>query len=191
MQLKCPACNAAFSLDAAMALDAGRAALLAALAMPAPLAMLLAQYLGMFRAHGRALAFDRTERLLGDLKPMLDAQSVVRNNVTRACPLVLWQQGLERMVEHRNAGKLQLPLKSHGYLLEIVFGLADSVDARQEKAVEQTKRTGEARNQGDAQMDRVRAISRARGDLEIGLITHEQAEAQLRAAGIDPEALDR
>lgn len=196
MQVKCPACNATFSLEAALAIDAGRSALLVALQMPAPLGQLLAMYLGMFRAAGRALAFSRAESLLLELKPMLDNNMVERNGIKRACPLALWQQGLERMVEHRNVGKLQLPLKTHGYLLEIVFALADAADAQQEKSVEKSRRSGVAGNasapsQGDQQMARLRAISRARGDLEMGLITREQAETQLRDAGINPEVLDK
>ena len=189
MQMKCPACNAGFSLEAAFGVDAGRSALLVALQMPA-LGGLLAQYLGMFRSAGRALAFDRVEKLLVELKPMLDGQFVVRNGLRRACPPELWQQALERMVEHRNAGKLQLPLKTHGYLLEIVFALADAAGAKEERATEETRRRGEGRDQGTDRMARMQVISRARGDVELGLLTREQAQQQLREAGINPEALD-
>jgi len=189
MQVKCPACSAAFSLDAAIGVDAGRSALLTALQLPA-LRGLLVQYLAMFRATGRALAFDRVEKLLAELKPMLDEQFVVRNGLRRACPLELWQQALDRMVEHRNAGKLQLPLKSHGYLLEIAFALAEQVGAKEERATEESRRRGESRQQGDQRIERIQLVSRLRGDLQLGLLSREVAEKRLREAGIDPEALD-
>lgn len=189
MLLKCPACNAGFSLEAALAVDAGRSALLAALQMPA-LGGLLAHYLGMFRAAGRSLSFDRVEKLLAELKPMLDGQNVTRNGLTRPCPHALWQQGLERMVEHRDAGKLQLPLKTHGYLLEIVFGLAETAGAKQEKVQEAERRTGAQRADGEERMRRQFIISGARGDVELGLITPDQARQRLRDAGINPEVLN-
>jgi hypothetical protein len=189
MQLKCPSCNASFSLEAALAVDAARSALVAALNMPA-LGGLLAHYLGLFRATGRALAFARVENLLSTLKPMLDEQIVVRNGLTRRCPHALWQQGLERMIEQRDAGRLQLPLKSHGYLLEIVFALAEQAGAKEEKAIEESRRRGDARQQGQQTVDRMLLISRIRGDVQLGLITPDEAIAKLHDIGIGPEALN-
>jgi hypothetical protein len=190
MQVKCPACNAAFSLEAALAIDAGRSALMTALQMPAPLAMLWAQYLALFRAPSRALAFDRADRLMSELLPMLASSTVVRDGVTRPAPLPVWQQGIERMLELRNSNKLQLPLKSHGYLLEIVAGLAEQQAAAAERLQEADRRVGRHREQGSSQVARIEALSRIRGDLELGLITREVAEERLRAAGINPEALN-
>lgn len=189
MLLKCPACSASFSLESALAVDAGRSALVAALNMPA-LGGLLAHYLGMFRAKGRALAFARVENLLSELKPMLDEHVVVRNGLRRQCPHALWQQALERMVEQRDAGKLDLPLKTHGYLLEIVFALAEKACAQNEKTVEETRRRGERSNQGDERVARMNLISRMRGDVALGLVTREAAIEQLRTQGINPEAID-
>ena len=190
MQIKCPACNAAFSLDAALALDAGRSAVLTALRMPAPLATLIAQYIGMFRAAGRALSFDRTDRLLTELLPFLEQQIVTRNGATRPCPLALWQQALERMVELRNAGKLQLPLKTHGYLLEIAFALADSADAKQERAVEESRRRGDARADGDRRLRQIEAGYRIRSDLALGLIDRPEAERRAKEIGIPLEQIN-
>lgn len=191
MQVKCPACHASFSLEAALAIDAGRSAMMQALAMPAPLARLLAAYLGMFRSAARAINFDRVEKLLVELHPMLDRQQVTRNGSTRAAPLAVWQAGFERMVELRDAGKLDLPLKTHGYLLEIVFSLADKVEAKAERDVEQQRQRGEHRNAPvKAEVERAWQISHIRADLGLGLITREQAVEKLAAAGIKPEALN-
>lgn len=191
MQVKCPACNAAFSLEVALAIDAGRSALMQALAMPAPVARVLAAYLGMFRAAGRAINFDRVEKLLVELHPMLDQQRVTRNGSTRHAPLSVWQAGFERMVELRDTGKLDLPLKSHGYLLEIVFSLADKVEAKAEREVEQQRQRGEHRNAPvKAEVERAWQISHIKADLGLGLITREQAVEKLVAAGIKPEVLN-
>jgi len=189
MLLKCPCCNASFSLEAALAVDAGRSALAAALQMPA-LGGLLGFYLGMFRARGRALAFTRAESLLCELKPMLDQQIVVHGGLTRRCPHSTWQQGLVRMIELRDKGTLDLPLKSHGYLLDVVFRLAEKAGAKEEQAVETARRSGAARDQGAQRMERFTAISRIRGDVQLGLMTRDQAIDALRELGLGPEALN-
>lgn len=192
MQVKCPACNAAFSLEAALAIDAGRSALMQALAMPAPLARGLAAYLGLFRASNRAIHFDRVERLLAELHPMLEAQQVSRNGATRSAPLAIWQAGFDRMAELRDTGKLDLPLKSHGYLLEIVFSLADKAEAAAERQVEKSRQRGEHRSPTpvSSQVERTWKISRVKADLDLGLITVDQAAERLAAEGISPEALN-
>lgn len=188
MQIKCPSCYAVFSLETAVALDAARAALSTALQMPAPLSGLIAQYLGMFRSAGRVLAFDRAERLMAELLPMLTEQRVERAGNARACPLPIWQQALERMVEHRAAGKLELPLKSHGYLLEIAFGLADKAEANAEREAEERRRSGAHRRAEPAQQSdaatRSELYHRAAADVRLGLLTPAQAVEKLRAAGL-------
>lgn len=190
MQLKCPSCSASFALEAALAVDAARSALVRAMAMPAPLGPLLAQYLGLFRSKGRALAFDRVERLLAELEPLLTAETVERNGNERRCPLATWQQALELVMEHRDSDKLRLPLKSHGYLFEIAYSMADQLGAIAERQQEQDRRKGTAREQGDQQLDRAYAISQVRGDIELGLITPEQGRERLEKRGINPEVLN-
>lgn len=190
MRITCPSCCASFSLDVALQMDASRSALMRALQMPAPLASLWAQYLGLFRSKGRALAHDRADRLMAELLPLLDAGTVVRNGNTRAAPLELWRAALEQMVELRNADKLQLPLKSHGYLLEIVFAAAERGAAKAERQVEETRRTGEHRRTANANLERLDRLSRIRGDFQNGLIDRDQAETKLREIGYGPEAID-
>jgi hypothetical protein len=190
MQIRCGNCNASQSLEVAIGVESARGALGVALQMPAPLHRPLVQYLGMFRAAGRALAFDRVEKLLTGLLPMLESQTVTRNGLTRACPVALWQAGFERMVDQRDNGKLQLPLKSHGYLLEIVAALADQAGAKEEKAQEATVRSGSARADGDKKLERLQVISQARGEIDLGLLTLDAAKQRLREAGINPEVLD-
>lgn len=188
MQIKCPSCYAVFSLETAVALDAARAALSTALQMPAPLSGLIAQYLGMFRSAGRVLAFDRAERLMAELLPMLTEQRVERAGNARVCPLPIWQQALERMVEHRAAGKLELPLKSHGYLLEIAFGLADKAEAAAEREAEERRRSGAHRRAEPADQSNAATRSelyhRVAADVRLGLLSPAQAVEKLRAAGL-------
>lgn len=180
MKLTCPACYAQYTLDAALGANASRSALATALAMPAPLATALGVYLGMFRAPNRAVAPDRLERLLAELLPQLQAEEVTRNGNTRRAPLALWQDGLKQMVEQRDAGKLHLPLKSHGYLLEIVYAAADRVEAVAERTTEAERRTGQNREQAERKHELDRRIGVIRNDVALGLI--EPAEGERRIA---------
>lgn len=190
MRVTCPSCCAMFSLDVALQMDASRVALLRALHMPAPLAGLWAQYLGLFRAKGRALAHDRADKIMAELLPMLDAGTVVRNGNTRPASIDVWRAALEQMVELRNADKLQLPLKSHGYLLEIVFAAADRGAAKAEQAVEVTRQRGQHRDNASDRLARLDKLSIIRGDLKNGLIDRTTAELRLCDLGFAPEALD-
>lgn len=190
MRITCPSCGAGFSLDVALQMDASRSALMRALHMPAPLAGLWAQYLGLFRSKTRALAHDRADKLMAELLPMLDAGVVERNGNQRPAPLELWRDALQQMVELRNADKLQLPLKSHGYLLEIVFAAAERGAAQAERQQEDQRRRGDHRRTTSTQMDRLDKLSRIRGDYQNGLLEREQAETRLREIGYGPEVLD-
>ena len=190
MRVTCPSCCASFSLDVALQMDASRGALLRALHMPAPLAGLWAQYLGMFRSKGRVLAHDRADKLMAELVPMLDAGTVVRNGNTRNAAIDVWRGALEQMVELRNTDKLQLPLKSHGYLLEIVFAAAERGAAKAEQAVEVSRQKGQHRNVGDQALARRSRLAQIQGDYRLNI--NDRTTAELRLADIDfpPEALD-
>lgn len=190
MRITCPSCNAQYSLEAALQMDAARSALMRALAMPAPLAGLLAQYLGLFRPKGRVLAFDRADRLMAELLPMLAAESITRNGSTRRAPIAVWQSALEEMIALRDANKLRLPLKSHGYLLEIVFAAADKLEAIAERETEQQRQRGEHRAADTTRIDKLAALSRIRADFEMHLIETGEAIRRLHELGYPEAALN-
>lgn len=140
MNLTCPCCGGRFSIEAALTDEAARTAVAAALKLPAPLGDLLLRYLGLFRAQGRALSWDRTTRLLRELLEPIQAAQVRRHGRTWPAPLDYWRQALEQMLERRE--QLQLPLKSHGYLFEIVAGMASKAEGRAEASREEARAAG-------------------------------------------------
>lgn len=136
MHLTCPCCAARFPVEAALTDDAARVAVAAALKLPAPLGDLTLRYLGLFRPAQRALAWDRAAKLLQELLEPIQAAQVRRNGCDWAAPLELWRQGLEQVLEARE--RLTLPLKGHGYLFEVVAGMASkSKGAAEVKAEKQ------------------------------------------------------
>lgn len=137
MKTACPACGAAFSLDTLLGNEGAREAVMAALAMPAPIGKLLVQYLGLFRPAQRQLSFDRVANLLNELLPMIAAGKIERSGRIWSAPQDYWKQALEDMLAKRD--KLTLPLKSHGYLLTIIEGYSNKAEAQQEAQTEARK----------------------------------------------------
>lgn len=137
MKLKCPACGATFSLDVLLTHDGAREALMTALAIPAPLGKLLVQYLALFRPASRDLSFDRVATLLSELLPMIEAGQIERNHRSWVAPIPVWKEALEQIQSQRD--KLQLPLKSHGYLLEIIAGMGGRAEAIAETKREEAR----------------------------------------------------
>jgi hypothetical protein len=137
MQLVCPCCNARFPVEAGMQDEAARAAIAVAIKLPASLGELLLRYLSLFRPEQRALSWSRANALLKEISEPLAAAQVTRNRVTRAAPVELWRIGLEKIIETRDQGKLNLPLRGHGYLFEIVWSAAGQMEDAAEKKREQ------------------------------------------------------
>lgn len=157
MKLTCPACGAVMSLDVLLANDGAREAVMAALALPAPLGKLLVQYIALFRPAQRQLSFDRVQSLLSELAPLIESARIERAGRTWAAPLEYWRGAIEEMLAKRD--KLTLPLKSHGYLLEIIAGYANKAEGAGEAKREQERAYAYSRDQKpDAGIKPARAV---------------------------------
>jgi len=91
-------------------------------------------YLGLFRSLGatppRALAWNRAAKLLAELaSPIADA-SVTRHGRLWPAPLEYWSAALEDVLAARD--RLTLPLRSHGYLYQVVVAIAAKAEGRRE-----------------------------------------------------------
>jgi hypothetical protein len=140
MKLSCPACGAVYSLEMLLTHDSAREAVMAALALPAPLGKLLIQYIALFRPNQRQLSFDRVARLLEELKGPISEAKIERNGRIWPAPLETWKAAIGEMIAARDNQKLQLPLTSHGYLFAIIAGQADKAAAAIERKKEEQTR---------------------------------------------------
>jgi len=138
MKLTCPSCGALMSLDVVVAHDGAREAVQIALQLPAPLGKLLIQYLTLFRPKTRQLSLDRLAALLGELLPQIQAAQIKRDGRIWPAPQEVWAAALQDMVTRRDG--LTLPLKSHGYLLEIIAGIGEKAVAKAEAQREEQRR---------------------------------------------------
>lgn len=137
MKLVCPSCGFFAAPDAFLNEADVQRALLLAMKVPAPLAASLQQYLRLFRPAQRALTARRVETLLGELLPMIEAARIERRGRVWPAPVDSWRAALDEIVGKRD--RLTLPLKSHGYLLEILVGAADKAEGSAETKREETR----------------------------------------------------
>ncbi|MDH2918482.1 MAG: hypothetical protein PXX73_04735 [Sideroxydans sp.] len=141
MKLSCPACGALASLDALLGHEGARSAVLAAMALPAPVGKVMVQYLGLFRPAQRQLSFDRVHTLINELLPMIAAAKIERGGRIWSAPQEYWVNAIQEMLARREAQGLTLPLKNHAYLLTIIAGYSSKAEAKQEESSE-TQRSG-------------------------------------------------
>lgn len=130
VRVVCPACGAANSLDTLVGHEGARAAMAELAAISGPLAGAVLRYLALFRPATRQLSFDRVATLLDELKPMILEARVQRNGRAYAAPREVWIDAIDSILAQRD--RLTLPLKSHGYLLEIIAGAANKTEAAAE-----------------------------------------------------------
>lgn len=120
MKIRCPNCGASMSLDALLAHDEAREALRLLSALGGELSRLTLRYLGLFRPAQTELSFSRLAKLLNELLPDMQAQRIIRGGVVHDAPPEAWLWAMQQVIAARDAGSLKLPLKSHGYLHEIL-----------------------------------------------------------------------
>lgn len=138
MKCKCPACGASFSLDALLGHSDASQAFLASLNLLGDLAKPLIKYLALFRPEHRDLTFERASKLLNELAPDLLNQQIYCNRQSYPAPKQAWIWAINQMLEYREMGKLQLPLKNHNYLYQVMTSYQPEKDYRIFSGVNQT-----------------------------------------------------
>ena len=122
MICRCPNCGAANSLDSLVSDAEAAEVLKMLLELDADIGKAAIRYIGLFRPAKSQLSWARTEKLLNELMPMIKAQEAARDGVCFPAPTEAWIHGFNETVNARDQGRLKTPLKSHGYLYEILAG---------------------------------------------------------------------
>lgn len=143
IRFTCPCCGADFPWEAGL-VEADAKRLGAVLGdMEPPLARAAMSYLRLFKPAKTALRLPRATKLLQELAALVAEGTVCRDErsgVRRPAPASAWVAGIEQMLQQSD--RLTLPLAAHGYLRQVVFGIADAADAAAEKTREQDLREG-------------------------------------------------
>ena len=122
MICRCPNCGAANSLDSLVSDAEAAEVLKMLLELDSDIGKAAIRYIGLFRPAKSQLSWARTAKLLNELLPMIKAQEAVRDGVCFPAPAEAWIHGFNETVNARDQGRLKTPLKSHGYLYEILAG---------------------------------------------------------------------
>ena len=146
MRLTCARCGCMGSIEQFSAdADARRVVAIAA-ELGADLGPPAVRYLALFAPRKNVLTWPRARKLLEELRALISAELVQRHGRDWPVTRQMWAQALEQMTEGRDS--LRLPLKSHGYLLEILAGLADKSEAQAER-----QREKDVRSRGGERLD--------------------------------------
>jgi hypothetical protein len=134
IRFTCPCCGADFPWEAGL-VEADAKRLGAVLGdMEPPLARAAMSYLRLFKPPKTTLRLPRATKLLQELSALVAEGTVCRDErsgVRRPAPASAWVAGIEQMLQQSD--RLTLPLTAHGYLRQVVFGIADAADAAAEK----------------------------------------------------------
>lgn len=124
MICRCPNCGTANSLDSLVNDAAAAEVLKILLELDADIGKAAIRYIGLFRPEKSQLSWGRTAKLLKELLPQIQTATIERDGTAYAAPIEAWLYALHEVLAAREAGRLKTPLKSHGYLYEILVGWA-------------------------------------------------------------------
>lgn len=139
MKLRCPHCGHAASLLNFASEQAARQTVLLVADLPKPLGKPVLQYIGLFRPAQRSLSWDRTLKLLNQLKTDIDRGKIERHSRIWPAPEPAWHNAINAMLLKADTNTLKLPLKNHGYLYEIISSQQSSVEAKDEQRLENNR----------------------------------------------------
>ena len=120
MNIRCSNCGAVHSLDALIADAEAAEVLRLLLEMDGGIGKAAVRYLGLFRPAKSQLGWGRMAKLLKEILPDIQTASIRRDGLEVAAPAEAWLYGFGETLAARDAGRLKTPLKSHGYLYEII-----------------------------------------------------------------------
>ena len=138
--LSCPVCGTELDLAALFAHETDQRALARLAAVSIPLGARVLQYVALFTPPKQRLTAAKKIKLLLQLLPDLERCAITHKGRDWPVPLSAWAQAIDQMLAARDAGRLELPMKGHGYLHAVLSSMADKHEAAAEQAREQDAR---------------------------------------------------
>lgn len=161
--IACPVCRTELSLEQITGHLDDERAFARLVALTVPMARSVVQYIGLFTPPRQILTLRKKVRLIQQLLPDLSRCAITHRGRDWAAPPAAWEQAIEQMLAARDAGRLDLPMKSHAYLYSILMGLADKAEGAAEAKV-LAERQQAARSMPAAATVQVRGQAMSIGD---------------------------
>ena len=140
--LSCPVCGAEFDLAVLFSHEHDQRALARLAAVSIPLGGRVLQYLALFTPPKQRLTAAKKIKLILQLLPDLERGAISWKGRDWAAPREALAMAIDQMLAARDAQRLELPMKGHGYLYAILTGMADRFEGQAEQQREQELRTG-------------------------------------------------
>lgn len=139
--LHCPACGADFDMATLFASEADQQAFDRLVTTIMPIGRQVLLYIGLFTPPQQRLTAAKKFKLLYQLAPDLERRVITFKGRDWAAPLPAWALAIDQMLASRAAGRLELPMKGHGYLYAMLAAMADKAEASAEQQRETERRT--------------------------------------------------
>ena len=139
--LHCPACGADFDMATLFASEADQQAFDRLVTTIMPIGRQVLLYIGLFTPPKQRLTAAKKFKLLYQLAPDLERRVITFKGRDWAAPLPAWALAIDQMLASRAAGRLELPMKGHGYLYAMLAAMADKAEASAEQQREAERRT--------------------------------------------------
>ena len=140
--LSCPVCGTELDLAVLFSHEHDQRALARLASVSIPLGGRVLQYLALFTPPKQRLTAAKKIKLILQLLPDLERGAVSWKGRDWAAPREAWAMAIDQMLAARDAQRLELPMKGHGYLFAILAGMADKFEGQAEQQREQELRTG-------------------------------------------------
>lgn len=140
--LSCPVCGTELDLAVLFSHEGDQRAMARLAEVSIPLGARVLQYVGLFTPHKQRLTAAKKIKLILQLLPDLERQTITHKGRDWTAPLSAWAMAIDQMLAARDAQRLELPMKGHGYLYAILAGMADKHEGQAEQQREQELRTG-------------------------------------------------
>ena len=138
--LSCPACGSEFDASVLFAHEANQQALSRLAEVSIPLGDRVMLYVTLFTPPKTRLTAAKKLKLLLQLLPDLERRAITHKGREWCVPLEIWAQAFDQMLAARDQGKLELPMKGHGYLYTVLTGMADKREGQAEQQREADRR---------------------------------------------------
>lgn len=122
--LSCPACGSEIDLATAFASEEDRQALARLVAVSVPMGARVLQYIGLHTPAKQRLTSAKKIKLILQLLPDLERQAITHKARDWSVPQAVWAAAIDQLLAQRDAGRLELPLKGHGYLYAVLAGMS-------------------------------------------------------------------
>ena len=183
--LSCPNCGAELDLMTLFSHESDQRALARLAAVSIPLGARVLQYVQLFQPARQRLTARKKIKLLLELLPELERAAITHKGRDWAAPLPAWAEAIDQMLAARDAGRLELPMKGHGYLFAILAGLAERHEAAAEKGRGRGRRARQAAHAKGAAV-KVTDVVPGLVPLALPIATAGERVADLAAAAPKP-----